>query len=267
MNLKYSYWYYQSAIPDDICDAIIEAGLEQMEADRARWGDKATYGTTGDLSFKDSTEEMLKEDTVPANHLTMAGVAKKGIDTSKVYVRDSNVSWLSHDWLYDIISPYINGANKQADWNWDWDYIETLQFTRYGPDQFYGWHMDSEVEPYKWFDPNETEPAKDEHGNIKYDVRGDPIPPIGAWTNEPSLVGKTRKISMTLNLTDPSAYKGGNLRFDFGPHAPKRFHTCKEIRPKGSIIIFPSHVYHQVTPVTEGTRYSLVAWSCGKPYK
>ena len=60
----------------------------------------------------------------------------------------------------------------------------------------------------------------------------------------------------------------GNLKFDFGPHASgQRFHECVEIRPQGSIIVFPSYVYHQVTPVTSGTRYSLVLWSLGQPFK
>ena len=73
---------------------------------------------------------------------------------------------------------------------------------------------------------------------------------------------------MTLNLSDETDYEGGNLKFDLGPHAAnKRYHECTEIRPKGSVIVFPSHVYHQVTPVTKGTRYSLVMWSWGRPYK
>ncbi|BCU99421.1 MAG: hypothetical protein CM15mV27_1400 [Caudoviricetes sp.] len=32
-------------------------------------------------------------------------------------------------------------------------------------------------------------------------------------------------------------------------------------KPKGSIVVFPSFVYHRVIPVTKGTRYSLVCWS------
>jgi PKHD-type hydroxylase len=80
--------------------------------------------------------------------------------------------------------------------------------------------------------------------------------------------GKIRKLSVTINLSDPKDYKGGNLRFDFGPHdQKKRFHTCTEIRPRGSIIVFPSHVFHQVTPVTKGTRHSLVMWSLGLPFR
>jgi PKHD-type hydroxylase len=42
---------------------------------------------------------------------------------------------------------------------------------------------------------------------------------------------------------------------------------AKNILTKGSIIVFPSFVWHRVKPVTEGTRYSLVLWNLGKPYK
>jgi PKHD-type hydroxylase len=41
---------------------------------------------------------------------------------------------------------------------------------------------------------------------------------------------------------------------------------CKEILPKGSVVVFPSFVWHRVKPVTKGKRYSLVMWSAGKPY-
>ena len=41
----------------------------------------------------------------------------------------------------------------------------------------------------------------------------------------------------------------------------------EEILPRGSIIVFPSFLYHRVKPVKQGTRYSLVAWSNGFPYK
>ena len=47
---------------------------------------------------------------------------------------------------------------------------------------------------------------------------------------------------------------------------PKSLDNGK-ILPKGSIIVFPSFVWHRVKPVTKGTRYSLVIWSTGDPYK
>ena len=47
----------------------------------------------------------------------------------------------------------------------------------------------------------------------------------------------------------------------------KHVRSAKEILTKGSIIVFPSHVWHRVKPVTSGTRYSLVVWSIGDPFK
>jgi len=80
--------------------------------------------------------------------------------------------------------------------------------------------------------------------------------------------GKVRKISMTLNLTDPKSYEGGNLKFDLGPHVKgDRLKVCDDSRSQGSLIIFPSFSYHCVTPVTSGTRYSLVLWLLGKPWQ
>jgi predicted 2-oxoglutarate/Fe(II)-dependent dioxygenase YbiX len=117
------------------------------------------------------------------------------------------------------------------------------------------------------WDKEKIDPLKDKDGNAIYDVWGNTVPPDGHYTDNKDMAGKIRKLSVTLNLVDSSKYKGGNLRFDFGPHADKkRFHTCTEIRPRGSIIVFPSFEYHQVTPVTQGTRYSLVAWCLGKPF-
>ena len=72
---------------------------------------------------------------------------------------------------------------------------------------------------------------------------------------------------MTLNLNEPGDYEGGLLNFDFGIHAPTQYHKCTEISPQGSLIVFPSFIHHQVTPVTRGTRYSLVLWTLGHPFK
>ena len=91
---------------------------------------------------------------------------------------------------------------------------------------------------------------------------------LRGYTDNQNMVGKIRKLSMTINLSDEEEYEGGNLKFDFGPHSTEnRFVECKEIRPKGSIVVFPSFIYHQVTPIKKGVRYSLVLWSLGLPFK
>jgi PKHD-type hydroxylase len=73
---------------------------------------------------------------------------------------------------------------------------------------------------------------------------------------------------MTCNLSLPNEYTGGNLKFDFGPHhVGGRYHEVEEIRPQGSVVVFPSWLPHCVTPVETGVRYSLVLWSLGRPLK
>ena len=78
---------------------------------------------------------------------------------------------------------------------------------------------------------------------------------------------------MTCQLTDGSEYKGGELEFDSRDYDPpmrneaKHVMKAKEILPKGSIIVFPSFVWHRVKPVTKGCRYSLVLWNVGDPFK
>jgi PKHD-type hydroxylase len=68
--------------------------------------------------------------------------------------------------------------------------------------------------------------------------------------------GKTRKLSMSIILNDE--YEGGEFEF-FGQE--------QVIGKRGTIIVFPSYMMHRVKPVTKGTRYSLVTWFCGEPFK
>lgn len=68
-----------------------------------------------------------------------------------------------------------------------------------------------------------------------------------------------RKLSIVVNLTDPNKYEGGTLEF-FGKE------NRDMIKDQGSMILFPSYLYHRVHAVTSGTRYSLVMWVSGRPY-
>ncbi len=71
----------------------------------------------------------------------------------------------------------------------------------------------------------------------------------------------SRKLSLVLQLTDPSQYEGGNLQIMTGGEAQ----TVRKQR--GLIVVFPSYILHQVTPVTSGNRQSLVAWITGAAFK
>ena len=81
--------------------------------------------------------------------------------------------------------------------------------------------------------------------------------------------GRVRKLSVTVSLSDPKDYKGGDLEFDFRNHPLKSTNklACTQIKPRGSIVVFPSFLWHRVKPVISGTRYSLVLWNIGFPFK
>jgi len=209
MNLKWYYWYFQSAIPERICDDIVRYGQEQTKQ-------IAITGSGNDKKLSELTEEELKN------------IQKK---------RKSDIVWMSDRWIYKEIHPYLHQANANAGWNFEWDWSEACQFTEYKVGQYYDWHCDSYEEPYNHPD-------------------------------NPNTHGKLRKLSMTISLTDPEEYEGGDLEFDFrNTDEGSQPRICEEIRKKGSVIVFPSFVWHRVTPVTKGTRHSLVCWNLGYPFR
>jgi hypothetical protein len=77
------------------------------------------------------------------------------------------------------------------------------------------------------------------------------------------LYGNVRKLSMTILLNDD--FEGGELQIASYNKGECFIKTPK--MNKGSVIVFPSFIEHQVLEVTEGERYSLVAWFLGKPFK
>jgi PKHD-type hydroxylase len=255
MQLKYQYYYFKSVIPPETCQRIIDMGVSRMNSEREK-GYKVEAHTHGDLQ----KSAVAGGSGTPQGEYTKQELKSQGIDLNNTYVRDSNVTWLNDQWLYELVHPLIHEANTKAGWGWQWDYSESFQFTEYKPGGFYSWHKDG---------------ASDKIGAYKRYIHGVtpyPLKPDGRlpekYTTDPNMVGKVRKISMTINLNLPGEYEGGNLKFDYGPHNDgQRFYECEEIRPQGSVIIFPSFIDHTVTPVTSGTRYSLVLWTLGEPWK
>jgi PKHD-type hydroxylase len=70
-----------------------------------------------------------------------------------------------------------------------------------------------------------------------------------------------RKMSISIQLTDPKEYKGGELYLYQGEKGELMDKT------QGTLIMFPSYVLHEVMPVTKGERNSLVTWVTGKQFK
>ena len=74
-------------------------------------------------------------------------------------------------------------------------------------------------------------------------------------------------LSSIVLLSDPSKYKGGNLQFNFkNKELSNNIVTCKELKNRGTIIVFPSFLWHRVKSITQGIRYSLVSWHTGNPF-
>lgn len=71
-----------------------------------------------------------------------------------------------------------------------------------------------------------------------------------------------RKLSITLQLTDPNLYDGGDFQFGCNIANP----TSETLRQKGSMLLFPSFLPHSVYKVTRGKRYALVGWYEGKKW-
>ena len=71
----------------------------------------------------------------------------------------------------------------------------------------------------------------------------------------------TRKLSVTVQIADPTEYEGGNLEFFINGQS--------HIMPRelGTAVLFPSFIQHRVTPITQGSRYSLVGWVNGTPFR
>lgn len=196
MFFKNQYWYFKKAIPSNEIDIIIN----------------------------------LCEN----NNLQQAKIDTKQIVNKKK--RDCLISWCNDKKIYDIINPYIQNANKNAGWNFEISWNEDCQYTVYNKSQFYGYHIDSNVEPYT--------------NNLNKNYNG-----------------KIRKLSMTLQLTDPSEYNGGDFYVKYFDSGKVKEHKIKDAKEKGTLIVFPSSLLHRVTPITKGTRKSLVCWTLGFPFK
>ena len=69
-----------------------------------------------------------------------------------------------------------------------------------------------------------------------------------------------RKLSLSIQLTDPKEYQGGELLLY---ENEKGIEMKKE---QGTLILFPSYTLHEVKPVTKGERNSLVSWVTGKQF-
>ena len=144
-----------------------------------------------------------------------------GVDPAK---RVTTISWIPFkempEMYRDIEATMLKANNNHFGFE-GMRLTEPGQFTHYPIGGFYEWHMDN-------------------------DVLGKHQPPV-------------RKISMTLLLSNPSTFEGGELEFMDDKKSVKL--------QQGQAIFFASWLRHRVKPVTKGERKSLVMWFGGPPFK
>ena len=143
--------------------------------------------------------------------------------------RDSRIKWVPQNdqwwWLYEKLSNMAIEANSSL-WKFDLHHMpEQIQYTEYS----------APAGHYDW------------HMDIG-----------------PNILS-TRKISITVQLSEPDEYEGGELQLFRGGDIKGPF----VVSPKkaGCVFIFPSYIMHRVTPITKGKRKSFVLWLGGGHYK
>lgn len=183
------FWWWQSALPEKVCEALIEDG-ERLH--------RAPGSVVGDETI---------------------------VDTA---VRDTGVAFFDREhWVHGLLEHYVRLANSTtAKWEYRLSELEPIQFSRYESGQHYTWHMDTFA---------------------------------GAD-------GSARKLSIVVQLDAPSEYEGGDLQIR-ALHSFESIYTLETIRPRGSVVVFPGFLTHRVTPVTRGTRRSLVGWFRGPKFQ
>lgn len=142
--------------------------------------------------------------------------------------RRSDIRWVDHN---------------QSSWvkNLLWHYAEEANRTAFGFDINY--LREIQYTTYK----------ADNLG--KYDWHHDTF-----WANPRAF---DRKVSIVIQLSDGAEYEGGDFQFDSEIPAP----DATLLRNRGAVVVFPSFLIHQVTPVTRGTRRSLVSWAEGPKFR
>ena len=242
MTIHTPFYAFQSALTSEECNKIINLGLKKEPEEAETFGNNQKNVNKEIKQADKTTQELQKE-------------LSKNIGEIDPYVRDSTISWINDVWIYERIYPFLLEANEKSGWKYEFESAEDFQFTTYKNGGFYGWHLDCGTCHNYVYLKNVPDEEKIK-GKEKF------------YTDNPNLVGKIRKLSMTLNLSDPNDYEGGYLMFDLGEHQPdSKNNKMEEIKKRGSLIIFPSFLYHQVSPVTKGTRHSLVCWILGAPFK
>lgn len=150
--------------------------------------------------------------------------------------RSSVLSLPDSHWLTSVLLQALTRANAWA-FGFDLCTHEATQLTKYCQGDHYHWHCDQ-------FSPSLGEEDK----------------AIGER--------QTHKLSCMLQLSPSTDYQGGELQIQ-GDYGQLFTGTGRgeDWRAVGSLIAFPSTVYHTITPVLAGERISAVMWATGPVWR
>ena len=161
-------------------------------------------------------------------------------------VRKSSNAWIDgSNWVSGFVWYYIMKANRE-NFMYDIEGIDTneIQYTEYQKGEYYDWHIDDDITRCMVNDNVLT--SADNHGENIAILNGEYI----------------RKLSFSIQLSDPEDYEGGELEFNVNNE--ERFFAPNK---KGTVIIFDSRTQHRVREVKSGVRKSLVGWVVGPRWK
>ena len=173
---------------------------------------------------------------------------EKGTFTTDQHLtRNSDVHFFSDEVLERRMFGFAKAASHALGLEYELTCSEDFQFTSYEGKrkQHYGWHIDGERNV----------------SNVRRWTGGAP-PKNMAETMDPLLSGTVRKLSASIILNED--FEGGEMRFRWFADEIKE---SKVLAKKGDAIFFPSALQHMVSPVTKGTRYSIVKWFGGPPVR
>tara|TARA_B000000557_G_scaffold233038_1_gene207312 strand:- start:706 stop:1323 length:618 start_codon:yes stop_codon:yes gene_type:complete len=162
------------------------------------------------------------------------------------HIRNSKNTWIETSyWIGGWLWYYVSKMNRE---NFLYDIVDidsgTLQYTHYSEGQFYNWHSDSDLDTH--IKPQIRYSSGDNKAQEQTLLAGEYI----------------RKLSFTLQLSEPTDYRGGEVEFlDSGG---RRFLAPKQ---RGTMIVFDSRTRHRVRKVKSGLRKSIVGWVVGPRWK
>jgi len=172
-------------------------------------------------------------------------------------IRKSSNAWINgSNWVAGFVWYYITKANRE-NFRYDIEGLDSneIQYTEYKKGEYYDWHVDDDINRCMINDKLLTSDIN--QGENLAILNGEYI----------------RKLSFSIQLSDPEDYEGGELEFKANNYGSERrgdftlddtFFTPNK---KGTIIIFDSRVRHRVCEVKSGVRKSLVGWVVGPRWK